>query len=83
MLAQHSWKTPFEYWSGMQFIARFDLSPTQETVEVCKSMNMEDLAPERIFEEWKKLILKAKIFSDGLNFLKDTNGTSISPNYQL
>ena len=29
---------PLRVLRGMQFIARFDLSPTQETVDVCKSM---------------------------------------------
>jgi tRNA nucleotidyltransferase (CCA-adding enzyme) len=57
----------------MQFIARFELTPLPETVEICKSMNMENLAPERIFEEWKKLIIKGINLSDGLNFLKNTN----------
>jgi tRNA nucleotidyltransferase (CCA-adding enzyme) len=63
----------------MQFIARFELTPLPETVEICKSMNMEDLAPERIFEEWKKLILKGINLSDGLNFLKNTNWVRYFP----
>jgi tRNA nucleotidyltransferase (CCA-adding enzyme) len=63
----------------MQFIARFELTPLPETVEICKSMNMEDLAPERIFEEWKKLILKGINLSDGLNFLKQYELGKIFP----
>ena len=74
---------PLRVLRGMQFIARFDLSPTQETVDVCKSMDMENLAPERIFEEWKKLILKGKNISGGLNFLKIPDGTSTSQNSPL
>ena len=70
---------PLRVLRGMQFIARFDLSPTQETVDVCKSMDMESLAPERIFEEWKKLILKGKNISGGLNFLKDTGWDKYFP----
>ena len=70
---------PLRVLRGMQFIARFDLSPTQETVDVCKSMEMENLAPERIFEEWKKLILKGKNISGGLNFLKDTGWVKFFP----
>ena len=64
---------PLRVLRGMQFIARFELTPLPETVEICKSMNMENLAPERIFEEWKKLIIKGINLSDGLNFLKNTN----------
>ena len=58
---------------GMQFIARFNLSPTSETIELCRSMDMGDLPPERIFEEWKKLILKGNYIGKGLNFLKSTH----------
>ena len=63
---------PLRVLRGMQFIARFNLSPSQETIDICKSMDMENLAPERIFEEWRKLILKGKNISAGLNFLKNT-----------
>ena len=63
---------PLRVLRGMQFIARFNLSPNQETIEICKSMDMENLAPERIFEEWKKLILKGRNISAGLTFLKIT-----------
>ena len=47
---------PLRVLRGMQFIARFELTPQPETTELCKSMNMENLGPERIFEEWKKNI---------------------------
>ena len=70
---------PLRVLRGMQFIARFDLSPNQKTVDVCKSMEMENLAPERIFEEWKKLILKGKNITGGLNFLKDTGWDQYFP----
>ena len=64
---------------GMQFIARFELTPTEETIEICRSMNISDLPPERIFEEWRKLILKSKKPSAGLNFLKDTGWLRFFP----
>ena len=35
-------------------------------------MEIENLAPERIFAEWKKLVLEGTNMSAGLNFLKDT-----------
>ena len=40
---------------------------------------MENLASERIFEEWKKLILKGKNITGGLNFLKDTGWVKYFP----
>ena len=58
---------------GMQFIARFNLNPANETIKLCRSMNIGDLPPERIFDEWKKLILKGNYIGKGLNFLKNTN----------
>ena len=70
---------PLRVLRGMQFIARFELTPLPETVEICKSMNMENLAPERIFEEWKKLIIKGINLSDGLNFLKNTTWVRYFP----
>ena len=65
----------------MQFIARFELTPTEETIEICRSMNISDLPPERIFEEWRKLILKSKKPSAGLNFLRILAGFVFSLSY--
>ena len=64
---------------GMQFIARFNLIPADETIEISKSMEMSDLPPERIFEEWKKLMLKGKNFTGGLEFLKKTGWLRFFP----
>ena len=54
----------------MQFIARFDLSPTSETTSLCQGIELEDLPSERLWEEWKKLILKGKNLFAGLCFLR-------------
>ncbi len=62
---------PLRVLRAMQFIARFGLRPTPETIEVCASMDMEDLPAERLFEEWKKLLLKGRDMSAGLEFLRD------------
>jgi len=70
---------PLRVLRGMQFIARFDLSPSQGTIDICKSMEIENLAPERIFEEWKKLLLDGKNISAGLNFIKDTGWIKYFP----
>lgn len=47
---------PLRVLRGMQFTARFDLDPAPETVAVCRTMTIEDLPPERLFEEWRKLL---------------------------
>lgn len=62
---------PLRVLRAMQFIARFGLSPAPETVELCSNIPFENLAPERVFEEWKKLLLKGSEISGGLNFLRD------------
>lgn len=56
---------------AMQFAARFSMSVAPETVELCSKISMSDLPQERVFEEWKKLILKGVEPSKGLFFLRD------------
>lgn len=63
---------PLRVLRGMQFAARFDLRAAPETVALCNTMGPEGLAAERIFEEWRKLILRGRTPSLGLNFLRDT-----------
>jgi len=62
---------PLRVLRGMQFAARFDLTVVPETVALCRTMEMETLARERVFEEWKKLVLLGMFPSRGLAFLKD------------
>jgi tRNA nucleotidyltransferase (CCA-adding enzyme) len=62
---------PLRVLRGMQFAARFELQPAPETIELCRQIEPEGLAPERIFGEWKKLILKGARPSLGLGFLRD------------
>ncbi len=63
---------PLRVLRGMQFIARFGLRADPATVAACRAMTIEDLPPERLFEEWRKLILKGRDMSAGLNFLRET-----------
>ena len=67
---------------GMQFISRFDLQPAPETVTLCQSISIEELPPERIFEEWKKLMLKGTNITAGLNFLRETKWLDYFPELQ-
>ena len=62
---------PLRVLRGMQFAARFELQLAPETIEVCRQIEPEGLAPERIFGEWKKLILRGTRPSLGLAFLRD------------
>lgn len=61
---------PLRVLRAMQFIARFDLQIAPETLSLCQTIDPENLPKERLFEEWKKLILKGKVPSRGLRFLQ-------------
>jgi len=73
---------PLRVLRGAQFIARFSLTPTRETITLCGSIGLEGLAQERIFEEWRKLILRGVSISKGLTFLKDTGWIRYFPELQ-
>ena len=70
---------PLRVLRGMQFVARFDLTPADETVAVCRTMTPEGLARERLFEEWSKLLLKGVKISKGLDFLRQTGWVQYAP----
>lgn len=59
----------------MQLLARKGKSVAPETIELCKSISdkFNELPKERIFEEFKKLLLKSNKPSLGLEFLKQSD----------
>lgn len=63
---------PLRVLRGMQFVARFDLAPAPGTVALCRTVGMEGLAQERLFEEWAKLLTKGVAIGRGLEFLRET-----------
>lgn len=62
---------PLRVLRAMQIAARFELRVDPETVLLCRGIEPENLPKERVFGEWKKLIVKGRVPSMGLNFLKD------------
>ena len=70
---------PLRVLRGMQFVARFSLVPAPETVLMCRSMTSENLPPERIFEEFVKLLVKGVDISRGLDFLRQTGWVGYFP----
>jgi len=70
---------PLRVLRGMQFAGRFELKAAAETVKICSEMTQEALPPERIFGEWKKLILESKKPSMGLVFLKNAGWLKFYP----
>ncbi len=65
---------PLRVLRGMQFTARFDLTPAPETVELCRSIvhTFPELAVERVGMEWFKWAMMSQRPSAGLRFLKET-----------
>lgn len=70
---------PLRVLRGMQFVARFKLSPAPETINICRTMTMEGLAPERQMEEWTKLLIKGVDIAGGLEFLRETGWVRFYP----
>ena len=65
---------PLRVLRGMQFLARFSTealpwSVDPATIALCRTLSPANLSPERIYEEWCKLILRGRIPSHGLRFL--------------
>ena len=78
-VSSHFSEDPLRVLRGMQFVARFDLAPAPETVEICRGMVPEGLAPERQFAEWAKLLTKGVKPSKGLAFLRATGWVAHYP----
>jgi tRNA nucleotidyltransferase (CCA-adding enzyme) len=53
-----------------QFAARFEFDIETETVELCRSIDLTDLARERIWGEMEKLLLRARRPSIGFRWLE-------------
>ena len=56
---------------GVQFASRFALTLAPETVELCRKLTLADLSVERLFEEFKKWLLKPGKPSLGLRAFLD------------
>jgi tRNA nucleotidyltransferase (CCA-adding enzyme) len=61
---------PLRVYRAVQFCARFEFALSLETKQLCKTMvnqgMLEELPKERVYVEWKKLLLKA--FNPSLGF---------------
>ncbi|MDX2108930.1 MAG: polynucleotide adenylyltransferase [Verrucomicrobiota bacterium] len=62
---------PLRVLRAMQFVSRFEYRVAPETIALCAQLTMDELPPERVLEEWKKLLLKGTKPSLGLTFLRD------------
>jgi len=70
---------PLRVLRGMQFVARFSLEAAPETVALCRTIEPEGLAAERLFDEWRKLVLAGIRIGDGLRFLEAVGWLAHTP----
>ena len=61
---------PLRVLRGMQLSARFELTVAPETVALCRTLTQEAQPSERLWEEWKTLLLQGRKPSLGLHFLR-------------
>ena len=64
---------------GVQFASRFALTLSPETVELCRTLTLADLSVERLFEEFKKWLLKPGKPSLGLRAFLDIHLNEFFP----
>ncbi len=62
---------PLRVLRGMQLAARFELTAAPETLAFCRTLTQEGQPNERLWEEWKKLLVQGTKPSLGLRFLDD------------
>ena len=62
---------PLRVLRGMQLSARYGLTVAPETVALCRTLTQEGQPSERLWEEWKRLLLQGIKPSIGLQFLSD------------
>ncbi|MEA1880303.1 MAG: HD domain-containing protein [Campylobacterota bacterium] len=66
---------PLRVYRAVQFCARFGFSLAKETFVLCKQVvekgMLEELPKERVYEEWKKLLLKSKKPSKGFELMRE------------
>ncbi|MBF0432635.1 MAG: HD domain-containing protein [Fibrobacteria bacterium] len=61
---------PLRAMRAIQFAARFELEIDSDTQGLCSKQPLEELPAERLFEEFKKLLLKANKPSIGLEWMR-------------
>ncbi|TBN57363.1 CCA tRNA nucleotidyltransferase [Glaciihabitans arcticus] len=65
---------PLRVLRGVQFVGRFGFALAAETKGVCRELapRFDELATERVWEEWRKLARRARFWPEALDALKQT-----------
>ena len=61
---------PLRVLRAMQFAGRFEMTVAEETIRISVEQDLSELPKERIWEEFKKLLLYAEFPSHGLRYAK-------------
>ncbi len=62
---------PLRVLRAMQLSARLEFKIDPKTVKICNELNLEELSKERIFEEFRKLLIQAERPSIGLEYARE------------
>ncbi len=73
---------PLRVLRGMQLVARLNLEPDPETVSLCSGIAWTEMSVERVFDEWRKLLLLGVEIRRGLLFLEATGWLAGYPELQ-
>ncbi|GMQ76154.1 MAG: multifunctional CCA addition/repair protein [Gammaproteobacteria bacterium] len=68
--ARHFAEDPLRALRTAQFAARLEMAPDEELTALCAKLDLGELPAERIYEELRKLLLKANKPSLGFEFLR-------------
>jgi len=64
---------------GAQFAARLNFQMAPETIELCRTLDLNELSRERLLGEFAKLLLRAERPSIGLEILRQTKALRFFP----
>ena len=67
---------------GMQLVARLGLEADPDTVRLSSGIGWRELSVERVFEEWRKLLVLGVEIGGGLSFLQATGWIEAYPELQ-
>ena len=70
---------PLRVLRGAQFAARLNFQLAPETIELCKTLDLNELSRERLLGEFKKLLLRPERPSIGLEILRQTKALRFFP----
>ena len=73
---------PLRVLRGMQLVARLGLEADPDTVRLSSGIGWRELSVERVFEEWRKLLVLGVEIGGGLRFLQATGWIEAYPELQ-